>query len=459
MPTHVVSADTQAVLLLCGSLGRRSGSPAKPLSSIEYARLAGWLHQRGLRPADLLTGERSLDAADLPVAASRISALLERGAALALDLERWTHRGLWVISRGDDSYPRTLKARLGRLAPPLLYGAGDPALLSTGGVAIVGSRDADAGAERFATAVAEVCASQRITVVSGGARGVDTIAMSAAIACGGCAVGVLTESLDRAATSGRYREALRSGLLVLISPYDPGARFTVSAAMGRNKIVYALSCWSVVVSATARQGGTWAGAVENLRAGWVPLFVREGSDLPSGNHALRLEGGIPLLLPEVEAAPDLGELLTCKANGKAPAHDTREPDLFAAADPSAALPGVGEEAKSDPLIPENGTAVRDLFDLAWPHLQASLATPRSEDDIAGSLNLVPAQVRAWLVRAVDLGLVRRRVKPTRYELVDRFEGQLHLLESGETSSSAPPLRSPSGRRPKTRKTPPPETHP
>ena len=125
-----------------------------------------------------------------PLPAQRLSELLERGVALALAVEGWTNKGLWVLSRSDDRYPQRLKGRGKRSqAPPVLYGAGDPFLLSGGGLAIVGSREASEEALDLARSVARACAEQEIQVVSGGARGVDNEAMIAALASGGSAVG------------------------------------------------------------------------------------------------------------------------------------------------------------------------------------------------------------------------------------------------------------------------------
>jgi predicted Rossmann fold nucleotide-binding protein DprA/Smf involved in DNA uptake len=57
--------------------------------------------------------------------------------------------------------------------------------------------------------------------------------------------------------------------------------------MERNKLIYALADWAIVVASAAGQGGTWTGALENLKAGWAPLFVRNGSDVPDGNRLRR----------------------------------------------------------------------------------------------------------------------------------------------------------------------------
>lgn len=444
MSSLLLSPDTQAVLLLCGSLGRRREGRANPLTTTEYGGLAQWLHQQGLRPGDLLGSRVPEDAGEPPVDRERLAALLERGAALALEVERWSNRGLWVLSRGDDAYPRALKARLGKLAPPLLYGVGKQDLLGVGGLAVVGSRDADEAAERFTRLVGTTAARQGVPIVSGGARGVDWFAMSAALEEGGRVIGILADGLDRAATSGRYREGLRSGLLVLASPYDPGARFSVHGAMGRNKIVYALSYWGLVVSSAARKGGTWAGAAENLKSGWVPLFVRDESDVPEGNRALLREGAISLQSAELETAEDLTALLSARVNSPGRRSGEKSvdasPDLFSTA---AEAPGrdvsAGEEAVVDEVGSEAADAAEDAggsaFHVIWPLIEQVLETPQSDQAVAAALDILPGQARAWLHHAVELGKAQRLSRPARYSLPSGAGKQLQLLDGGPANSS------------------------
>ena len=205
--THVLTPDTQAILLLCGTFGQPRDGVTRPLALAEYNRLAQWLQQHGLRPADLLRADTAaaLVADDLPLDAQRLLGLLERGGPMALAVEGWANKGLWVVGRSDEGYPQRLKSWLGRQAPPLLYGVGVIALLAGGGLAIVGSREVDDAGSDFARRVAETCARQGLQVVSGGARGVDTEAMRAALEYDGTVAGVLADSLARAAVSGRYR--------------------------------------------------------------------------------------------------------------------------------------------------------------------------------------------------------------------------------------------------------------
>lgn len=288
--THILSPDTEATLLLCGRLGQARNTDTAPLTPTEYARLARWLLDAEKRPADLLgaNARSMLENDDPPLPAARLLPLLDRGGALALAIESWANRGLWVISRSDNEiYPQRLRAS--RSSPPVLYGAGNSTLLSRGGLAIVGSRNADDDALDFTRRVSRTCAEQSIQVVSGGARGVDSEALLACLDAGGNAVSVLADSLARAALSRKYREALLDERLALVSAYDPASGFDRGNAMGRNKYIYALADHALVVSSET-EGGTWAGATEALRQGRTPVFVRDTGDIPEGNRKLRDKG-------------------------------------------------------------------------------------------------------------------------------------------------------------------------
>lgn len=296
--SHVLSPDTQAILLLCSNLGQIRPTETKPLCQSEYNQLAQSLLANNLRPSHLLDSEglswleninrhNSLDR-------KRITTLLNRGGALALAIENWTNQGLWILSRSDEQYPKRLKAQLKHAAPSILYGAGNQNLLSNGGLSIVGARDADDEALAFARQAACLCARQEIQVISGGARGVDAEAMLSALNEGGRVVGIINNSLAKEALSRKYREALRQGNLVLVSPYEPQIRFYPSNALNCNKYIYTLSDMALVVSAALNQGGTWAGAVENLRNNWVPLFVLLRKEPSDGNKHLIEQGGIAI---------------------------------------------------------------------------------------------------------------------------------------------------------------------
>jgi predicted Rossmann fold nucleotide-binding protein DprA/Smf involved in DNA uptake len=231
---------------------------------------------------------------------------------LSQAIERWQSRTIWVISRADAGYPKRLKKRLKEDAPPVLYGCGNPAILETGGLAVVGSRHVDESLIEHTERIGRLAATAGRTLVSGGARGIDQAAMRGALDAGGKALGVLADSLEQAAVTRIYREALMAGRLVLISPYDPAAGFNVGHAMQRNKLIYGLADAALVVSADYQKGGTWAGAIEQLeKLRFVPVYVRSNGGNGKGLDALRQKGALPW--PEPMTPDAFGELLDSPA--------------------------------------------------------------------------------------------------------------------------------------------------
>ena len=290
-----VSRDGEVLLLLCSFLGLPKGDQdGGPLTVQEWNGLAARIAQSPLeRPGALL----GLDAASLadalgvpPALGGRLHRLLARAGPLAIELERLSSLGIWAVTRADEGYPDRLKEVLGPKAPPCLFGAGDPELLARDAIAIVGSRDLDDEGREFAERVGRRCASAGLAVVSGGAKGTDRHGMTGALEAGGLAVGVLADSLERSLASRDVRQWIVGEQLTLITQFHPKAGFSVGNAMQRNKLIYGLARAAVVVASDLEKGGTWAGAVEDLQAGWVPLYVRGGDAVPEGNRALLKRG-------------------------------------------------------------------------------------------------------------------------------------------------------------------------
>lgn len=161
----------------------------------------------------------------------------------------------------------------------------------------MGSRNLDQAGQECAAFVGNACANSGRVLCSGGARGVDTISLNASLEGHGTAVGVLADSLERAIRIPGWRAALSNGNLCLVTPYTPNARFSVGAAMGRNKLIYTLADYALVVASDAEKGGTWAGASEALKADWLPVFVLEHLAMPQDNRLLIQKGGLPFPHP------------------------------------------------------------------------------------------------------------------------------------------------------------------
>lgn len=293
--------NKQAILLLSTYFSSPGRGDPTPLTAIEYGRFALWMKNSQFQPKDLFHRfqdiERQWQDPKEKITSERLKFLLGRGMGMAIAIEKWQSAGIWTLTRSDPEYPTRLKRRLGEAAPAVLFGVGQKGLLNRGGLSVVGSRKIGDTETQYTELVARQAALEGLNLVSGGARGVDETAMLAALAIEGTALGVLANDLFQSALSGKWRKYLKSDQLALISPFYPEARFQVGSAMGRNKYIYCLSDYALVVRAEQGSGGTWAGATENLKKEWVRLFAASPSDA-DGNAALIEMGASPLHVPE-----------------------------------------------------------------------------------------------------------------------------------------------------------------
>ena len=309
-----LSEDGQAVLALCSAFALpEPAGELQPFKLSEWNQLARQIKDSPLKqPAALpgRTAEQLVKDLLLPAEeAERIVRLLERSGRLALELEGLFAKGMWAVTRVDEQYPPKLRDTLKHQGPTVLFGAGELRLLRHAGLAVIGSRNIDEAGSAFAQEVGRKGAAAGLPVVSGGARGTDRLAMTGALDAGGIAFGVLADSLERTVRQTDLRQLLLEGQLVLVTPYVPTAGFSVGGAMGRNKLIYGLANFAVVVSSDFQTGGTWAGAVEALKAGWCPVFVRDGAAVPKGNRELLKMGATSLPEPELKEIENLGTWL------------------------------------------------------------------------------------------------------------------------------------------------------
>jgi predicted Rossmann fold nucleotide-binding protein DprA/Smf involved in DNA uptake len=290
----MVSKDSLVLLLLGSHLALPKEADYSSLPLKEWNQLARKIQQSSLgRPEQLLGASASELSASLGIdgaQADRIVHLLDRAEPLLHELERLSSLGINPITRADGQYPDRYRSRLRESAPLVLFTSGETALLGQPGIAVVGSRHLDPAGEQCAAFVGNACGLSGLVLYSGGAKGVDTISMSNALEARGSAAGLLADSLEIAVRKTEYKSALLRGDLCLATPYAPNAGFSVGAAMGRNRLIYCLADYAVVVASDADKGGTWAGATEALKAGWLPVFVLDHPEMPEGNRQLLQTG-------------------------------------------------------------------------------------------------------------------------------------------------------------------------
>ena len=419
-----VSEQTKAILLLTSPLivGRPQRDGPKILTPTEYNKLAARLMELKRQPVDLLGNERDDLVHNLAdtLDSERLLHLLDRGLLMSQAIDQWQSRGIWIVSRADATYPKRLKAKLKQQAPPILFGCGEPSLLEQGGLGIVGSRKVDDAISEFVENAARLASNSGYSVVSGGARGVDQIAMSTALDVEGTVVGALAENLNRAVVSSQYRNALRSHSLVLISAVDPSAGFNVGNAMARNKLIYALSDAGLVANADYEKGGTGAGAIEQInRLKCCPVYVRTSERTPKGNKALIERGAYPW--PNPTGMTDFRALLETPPE-TAQAVEAQELDFNAepAVTETKAKPQF-EEKKTPTSSPVEKTAVKlpakEIYSAA-KQAMLTLLKERSmnETDLTDALGVVKSQTRAWLEILLQEGLIEKTKRPVRYKV-------------------------------------------
>jgi predicted Rossmann fold nucleotide-binding protein DprA/Smf involved in DNA uptake len=226
--------------------------------------------------------------------AQQISELLDTAPAATVAASELGRFGIRITTIMDEGYPQPFRERLDALAPPVLYAIGDQSLLSGDGIGIVGSRNVTPEGKEASESVATEAVSHNRSVVSGAARGVDTLAMNAAFLAGGTVVGVLADSMQARVRKTEVLQAVDEGTICLISQRIPSAGFTPAAAMSRNKLVYALTETTVVIATDLESGGTWAGATEAMKKGYARVAVWTGVGAGPGNGRLIELGAHPV---------------------------------------------------------------------------------------------------------------------------------------------------------------------
>jgi len=411
-----VSPNTQAILLLTAPLITGRGEHSKELlTASEYAKLARFLYHKECQPADLIAAGASELVLELGkiVNGDRLNRLVARGFLLSQAIERWQARSIWVVSRSDGCYPARLKERLKDLAPPVLYGCGDSRILNTGGLSVVGSRNAESTVLESATRIGELAARAEQTIVSGGARGVDQAAMSGALEAGGNAAGVLADSLERTALNRDHRNYLRDGQLVLVSPYDPQAGFNIGNAMQRNKLIYALADAALVVQSDYGKGGTWAGAIEQLeKLRLVPVYTLPHAQQNAAFESLEKKGAFTW--PNPRTPEEFREALAGAIIQRSPSNTEQ---LSFSGDNGNQSDKLTDEQKEPETLSEEDTSgipPSDQLFATVKTLLERLDLPKTDKEIANELKVKTGQAKEWIKRLVKEGTLQKLSKPTRY---------------------------------------------
>ena len=288
------SANSHAIIVMCSHLCKGDG--VEPLEPNEWSVCAEKLLAAKKQPSDMFdfsAGDFSsvlgLDKEQI----ERYKRLCDRSAGITMEYIRLESMGIRITTRADADYPILLKKKLEKNSPPLFYYSGDIGIANDECIGFVGSRNIDECDAEFTKKVVKVCLENKFSIVSGGARGVDSIAAETIMRNSGVAIEYLSDSLGKKIKDKDVLRRIRDERLLILSAAIPTAGFNVGMAMQRNKYIYSQSLGTVVVRSDYNKGGTWTGATENLKYNRSHTYCWNNAKYKGNTELIKL-GAIPI---------------------------------------------------------------------------------------------------------------------------------------------------------------------
>ena len=209
------------------------------------------------------------------------------------DMQWLEHESNHILTLHDTDYPPQLQ----QIAdpPPILFVRGEPKLLHSAQIAIVGSRNPSTLGKQTASSFAESLCGFGFTITSGLALGIDAASHEGALRANGYTIAVAGTGLDRVYPARHKDLALqivKTGAMV--SEFPPGTTAKANHFPRRNRIISGL-CQGLLVVEAAKQSGSLItarmaleqnrevfaipGSIHNPLARGCNALIREGAKL------------------------------------------------------------------------------------------------------------------------------------------------------------------------------------
>lgn len=439
--------DRYAIMLLCSNIALNSKvDKVKPFTAIEWSKFAKILFKSSIkRPANLFNLSKEELKEKLLIKddeCDRIIELLSKSGQLGFEVNALNNAGIRIMTRADKIFPKVLKEKLKDKCPPVIYYCGDISILENRMIGVVGSRNIDIYGLEFTKKIAKKIVDEGYSLVSGGAKGADSISQEEVLLNGGKVAAFISDSMMTRIRKKDIREAIASKNLLLMSAINPKTGFTVFSAMDRNKYIYCLSELTVVISSDYKKGGTWSGATECLKKKWVPVVVREDENSPIGNKELIKSGGIKLgehnfdvsfneykiesINSDIETPYYDGDLLSMAESAKSENSDNfkmandKGTDVDYKDDKQEDVEKVCTtycENKELPKVQNTNENDFDVYNLISDKIKEALETELSLDEFREKFNVNKTQASEWLNRAIADGYIEKLYKPVRYKTI------------------------------------------
>lgn len=381
------SDNAMSAILLCSYIGINKDDIIKPFSLGEWNQFLDKVIEMKLEPSVVLSNDFAI-LSELKYNSNeieRIKKLVTRGGAVAFEIDDLSNKGIEVITLFDTDYPVLLKRKLKRKTPPILYYAGDINLAKKIGIAVVGSRDVNQAGMEFTRKLVARASEERLVVYSGGAKGVDSISEITAIENGSAVVSFIADSLIAKIKKKEVLKNISQQKLLLISDVKPEAGFSAARAMNRNKYIYAAAYGAFVVSSDYNKGGTWAGAIENIKNDWTKEFVWNHKEY-NGNLKLIEKGANPYELSDEK----IYDSITKKES------NYNQLNIF------NLRTAVNEDPQEYKLI-ENQDMInsKDIYEVVKDYIVENLGDGLSLDQASHQFEIAKGQMKVWMKRLCD----------------------------------------------------------
>lgn len=273
-------------------------------------------------PQQILANPQQLKTIDSPI---RQALQKPDWQTVEADLQWLQQPDRQILTLHDATYPALLREIPD--PPPLLYLQGNPELLNSWQLAVVGSRNPSASGRQTAEGFARYLAGGGLTVTSGLATGIDAAAHQGALKADGPTIAVVGTGLDRVYPA-KHRQLAHqiasNGLLV--SEFPLGTPPKAENFPRRNRIISGLSLGTLIVEAALKSGSliTARMAMEQGRE----VFAIPGSihnPLSRGCHQLIREGA-KLVEKAEHIIEELGALAGIRLSADSPTSTSNDPD-------------------------------------------------------------------------------------------------------------------------------------
>src|ERR1700683_2026676 len=366
-------------------------------------RRIGLLLERLRTPQAIFRASASeLEATGLTSAVARSLASGSSFEDAASQQQKAREAGAQLITLNDARYPEALRKIFD--PPPVLFARGSPELLASICIGVVGTRHPTPYGVAAGEKLAGDLARAGVTIVSGMARGIDTVAHKAALAAEGTTVAVLGCGVDVVYPSENRKlaaEIAAKGLIVSEFPMDATA-FPQNFPI-RNRIISGLSCGILVV-----EGAQYSGSAITAR-----LAIDQGREVFAvpGNITSKMSWGPNLLIKQgaklvqdwndviVDLPPEVRRKLIESGKNRLLAQGLTDGDATSGATQASLISSQPEISRKllDKLKPDAGTHLDDLVEVLEGFSPSELIAALFELEMTGLVKQLPGKnfVKVW----------------------------------------------------------------